>query len=62
MPLELLLPASSAFYDHSLRLYEQLGRELNFNVMLRQGGLLTLAHSEHELELPAPLGECHPHE
>src|ERR1700730_8690162 len=31
-------PASSAFYDHSLKLYEGLGRELNFNVMLRQGG------------------------
>ncbi|HVW70121.1 MAG TPA: sarcosine oxidase subunit beta family protein [Steroidobacteraceae bacterium] len=44
-------PASSAFYDHSLRLYEHLGRELNFNVMLRQSGLVALAHSEHELEL-----------
>src|SRR5690349_6721008 len=27
-------PVSSAFYDHSLRLYEGLSRELNFNVML----------------------------
>jgi sarcosine oxidase subunit beta len=44
-------PASSAFYDHSLRLYEGLGRELNFNVMLSQRGLISLAHSEHELEL-----------
>lgn len=44
-------PVSSSFYDHSLRLYEGLGRELNFNVMLSQRGLIALAHSEHELEL-----------
>ena len=43
-------PASSAFYDHSLRLYEQLSAELNFNLMLSQRGLVSLAHSEHELE------------
>jgi sarcosine oxidase, subunit beta len=42
---------SSAFYDHSLRLYEKLGAELNFNIMLSQRGLLQLAHSEHELEM-----------
>ena len=44
-------PVSSAFYDHSLRLYEGLSQELNFNVMLSQRGLIALAHSEHELEL-----------
>ncbi len=44
-------PASSAFYDRSLRLYENLHRELNFNVMLSQRGLISLAHSEHEMEL-----------
>jgi sarcosine oxidase subunit beta len=43
-------PASAAFYDHSLRLYEGLSRELNFNVMLSQRGILTLANSQHELE------------
>ncbi len=43
-------PVSSSFFDHSLRLYEGLGRELNFNVMLRQDGLIALAHSLHELE------------
>lgn len=43
-------PQSSAFYDHSLRLYESLGHTLNFNVMFRPGGLVVLAHSEHELE------------
>ena len=44
-------PVSSAFYDHSLKLYEGLSRELNYNVMLSQRGLITLAHSEHELQL-----------
>lgn len=44
-------PVSSDFYDHSLKLYERLGKELNFNVMLSQRGLIALAHSEHELEL-----------
>jgi sarcosine oxidase, subunit beta len=44
-------PVSSSFFDHSLKLYEGLGRELNFNVMLRQGGQINLAHSVHELEI-----------
>ncbi|HKU14190.1 MAG TPA: sarcosine oxidase subunit beta family protein [Steroidobacteraceae bacterium] len=44
-------PESVALYDHSLQLYETLGREVNFNVMQRQQGLLQIAHSEHELEL-----------
>jgi len=44
-------PTSSAFYDHSLKLYEGLSRDLNFNVMLSQRGILNLAHSDHDLEL-----------
>jgi sarcosine oxidase subunit beta len=43
-------PQSAAFFDHSLKLYENLGHELNFNVMLSQRGILTLAHSLHEME------------
>jgi sarcosine oxidase subunit beta len=42
---------SSSFYDHSLQLYERLGADLNFNIMLSQRGLVQLAHSEHELEI-----------
>jgi sarcosine oxidase subunit beta len=44
-------PVSSIFFDHSLKLYEGLGRELNFNVMLRQAGQINLAHSLHDLEI-----------
>ena len=43
-------PQSAAFFDHSLKLYEGLSAELNFNVMLSQRGILTLAHSHHEME------------
>lgn len=43
-------PQSAAFFDHSLKLYESLGHELNFNVMMSQRGVLTLAHSDHDLE------------
>ena len=43
-------PQSAAFFDHSLQLYEGLSQELNFNVMLSQRGILTLAHSQHELD------------
>jgi sarcosine oxidase subunit beta len=43
-------PQSAAFFDHSLKLYENLGRDLNFNIMLSQRGVLTLAHSHHDME------------
>lgn len=42
--------ASTDFFEHSLRLYEGLGLELNFNIMLSQHGVLHLAHSRHEME------------
>ena len=44
-------PESAAFYDHSLRLYERLSGELNFNIMLSQRGVLELSHSQEELEI-----------
>ena len=43
-------PRSARFYERSLQLYESLGRELNINIMLSQRGVLTLAHSDHELD------------
>lgn len=42
--------ASVDFFEHSLKLYEGLSRELNFNIMLSQRGIVTLAHSRHDLE------------
>jgi sarcosine oxidase subunit beta len=44
-------PESAAMYDFSLRLYEGLSRELNYNIMLSQRGVLNIAHTEHDMEL-----------
>src|SRR6476620_10251993 len=48
-------PESVALYDFSLRLYEGLSRELNYNIMLSQRGVVTVAHSEAEMEVAARL-------
>lgn len=45
-----LYPESARLYDFSLKLYEGLSHTLNFNIMLSQRGLITLAHSRHDLE------------
>ncbi len=46
-------PESVALYDFALRLYEGLSRELNYNIMLSQRGMLMVAHSELEMEIAA---------
>ena len=46
-------PESAALYEMSLKLYEGLSRELDFNIMLSQRGMLGLAHSPAEMELAA---------
>ncbi|WP_119458231.1 sarcosine oxidase subunit beta family protein [Rhodospirillaceae bacterium SYSU D60014] len=40
---------SAAIYEHSLKLWEGLSQELNFNVMFSQRGIMNLAHNQHEL-------------
>jgi sarcosine oxidase subunit beta len=39
-------PEGVAFYKEALRLYEQLGQELDYNLLFSQQGHLTLAHAE----------------
>jgi sarcosine oxidase subunit beta len=39
-------PEGAAFYAESVRLYERLGAELDFNLLFSQQGHLTLAHSD----------------
>ena len=46
-------PESVALYDLALRLYEGLSRELNFNVMLSQRGILNVSHTPAQLEIAA---------
>jgi sarcosine oxidase, subunit beta len=45
-----LFPESARLYDFSLKLYEGLSKDLNFNIMLSQRGLVMLAHSRHDLD------------
>jgi len=40
---------SAALYEHSLKLYEGLSQELNFNIMFSQRGVLNLAHNLHDM-------------
>ena len=44
-----LLNESSRLYEHSLKLWEGLSKELNYNVMFSQRGVLNLAHSLQEI-------------
>ena len=40
--------ASAAIYEHALKLWEDLGRELNYNIMMSHRGVINLAHDEGE--------------
>lgn len=42
-------PEGAAFYRESVRLYEQLSADLDFNLMFSQQGHLTLAHTDRAL-------------
>jgi sarcosine oxidase, subunit beta len=44
-----LVDESAALYEHSLKLWEGLTAELNFNLMLSQRGVLNLAHTLHDV-------------
>jgi methylglutamate dehydrogenase subunit A len=44
-------PENIRFYDYSLRLWESLERELNFNAMVSQRGTLNLFHTEAQRDL-----------
>jgi sarcosine oxidase subunit beta len=51
-----LLPGNTEFFEHSLKLWEGLSHELNFNVMLSQRGQLVLAHGPAQLDVLARKG------
>ncbi|MDD7940336.1 FAD-dependent oxidoreductase [Actinomycetospora lutea] len=44
-----LTPEGVRFYDRSVKLYEHLAADLNYNVMFSQRGHLTLAHNDASL-------------
>ena len=45
--------ASADLYDYALKLYEGLSLDLNYNVMFSPRGMITLAHSRHDMEAAA---------
>ncbi|NNK79740.1 MAG: sarcosine oxidase subunit beta family protein [Litoreibacter sp.] len=50
------LPGNSEFYSHSLKLWEGLEQELNYNVMHSQRGLINLFHSDGQRDAFARRG------
>ena len=50
-------PEGARFYDASVRMYEQLSAELEFNLLFSQCGHLTLAHSDRAMFVMANRAE-----
>jgi sarcosine oxidase subunit beta len=46
-----LCSASAALYEHAMQLWESLSRKLNYNVMYSPRGVLTLAHTPHDVRV-----------
>ena len=53
-----LLDANAHFYEFSLKLWEGLSQDLNFNVMFSQRGVINLAHSDPQLDAYARRGNA----
>ncbi|MFN3722191.1 MAG: sarcosine oxidase subunit beta family protein [Paracoccaceae bacterium] len=52
------LPGNSEFYSHSLKLWEGLAADLNYNVMHSQRGLINLFHSDGQRDAFARRGNA----
>ncbi len=46
-----LMAESAALYDHAVKLWEGLSRELNYNVMFSPRGVMMLAHTVHDVQV-----------
>ena len=57
-----LLPDNIRFYEHSMKLWERLSHDLNYNVMFSQRGILNLAHSPAQLDDFARRGNAMRHD
>ncbi|MGX1306516.1 heterotetrameric sarcosine oxidase beta subunit [Amorphus suaedae] len=53
-----MLPANTHFYEWSLKLWEGLSRELNFNAMVSQRGVINLAHTPSQMDAYARRGNA----
>jgi len=53
-----MLEDNAHFYEHSLKLWEGLSEDLNFNVMFSQRGVLNLLHSDGQMDAAARRGNA----
>ncbi|GHA50703.1 sarcosine oxidase subunit beta [Amylibacter ulvae] len=53
-----LLDGNQPFYEHSMKLWEGLETDLNYNVMMSQRGILNLAHSDAQRDAFARRGNA----
>src|ERR671924_1313211 len=53
-----LMPGNVPFYEWSMKLWEGLERELNYNVMVSQRGVLNLFHSDSQRDAFARRGNA----
>ena len=53
-----LLPPNTHFYEKSMKLWEGLSKDLNYNVMFSQRGILNLAHSTSQMDSYAERGNA----
>jgi len=53
-----LLPGNEPFYEHSMKLWEGLEQDLNYNTMVSQRGVLNLFHSDAQRDAAARRGNA----
>ena len=53
-----LLPGNEPFYEHSLKLWEGLEQDINYNAMVSQRGVLNLCHSDPQRDAYARRGNA----
>src|ERR1700716_2188070 len=53
-----LLPGNVPFYEHSLKLWEGLEQDINYNAMVSQRGVLNLYHSDAQRDAAARRGNA----
>ncbi len=53
-----LLPGNTPFYEHSMKLWEGLEQDINYNAMVSQRGVLNLCHSDSQRDAYARRGNA----
>ncbi len=51
-----MIDGNTSFYEHSMKLWEGMSRDLNFNVMFSQRGQINLCHSPAQMDAAARRG------